>query len=129
GGSSGYSSGGGSSGYTSGGGGGGHGYMAAGGFGSGGGGSQPGMQLKQLYKNSFGYQSMLMGGGFMKKDLTGFGPAGTQTSKKWHGYGKALLRNKSGYHGGDKLTNVRVEASGAPDEYKDSYVTMIANTM
>lgn len=126
-GSGGYSSGGG----QGGGGGGGGGGHSGGGGGGGGGGQKAPMQLNQLYKNSFGYQSMLMGGALMfKKDHTGFGPAGTHTSKKWRGFGRNLLnKSKSGYgHGGDRLTNVHVVASGATDEYKDSYLTMIADT-
>lgn len=98
---------------------------------SSGGHKKPSMQLNQLYKSSFGYQNMLMGGGFMGKDRTGFGPSGTHTSKKWRGFAKGLLsKAKSGYgKSSDKLTNVHVVASGATDEYKDSYLTMITNTL
>ena len=104
----------------------------SGGSGGGGGSYRPAMKFNQLYTNSFGYQNMLMGGGFLRAD-DGFGPAGMQTSRKWRGYGRSLLRSKSGYGGygggGDRLTNVHVVPSGAADEYKDSYVTMIADTL
>ncbi|KAJ6222803.1 hypothetical protein RDWZM_001348 [Blomia tropicalis] len=114
-----------------GGGGGGGGYGGRGGRAMGGGGRnhyKP--MVGQLYKNSFGYQNMLMGGGFMKMD-NGFGPAGMHTSKKWRGFGRNLVSKKGGggyQSDGEKLTNVHVVASGATDEYKDSYLTMIADT-
>lgn len=161
GGSGGYSGGGGSGGYQSGGGGGRGGRMAVakypkgrgggrggrmvrykvGGGGGGGGGQrympslmkQPKLMpnIKQLYTNSFKYQNMLMGGGFLKSD--GFGPSGKHTSQKWKGYAKVLIsnikQNGPGGYGGDKLTNVEVVPSGATDYYMDSYVTMIANTL
>lgn len=112
--------------YGGGGGGGGHG----GGKYGGGGGRGMKAHIGKLYRNSFKYPNMLMGGGFMKSD--GFGPSGQHTSKKWRGYGRGLIstaHHSKGYMKGDKLTNVRVVKSGATDYYKDSYLTMITNTL
>ncbi|OTF69062.1 hypothetical protein BLA29_003462 [Euroglyphus maynei] len=122
--------------YGSGGGGGGS-YMKGGGGymkGNGGGGKQkykmPSYQ--QLFKNSLKYPNIMMGGGFMKDDP--FGPMGEHTSTKWRGYGRILLKQikesgDGGYGGNDRLTNVHVIPSGASDEYNDSYLTMIADSI
>lgn len=93
-------------------------------------GSKPPGTLNQLYTNSFRYPNMLMGGGFMQPG-DGYGPHGKHTSEKWRGYGKVLVSSGGGGYGsgGDKLTQVKVVPSGATDEYKDSYLTMIADTV
>ena len=86
---------------------------------------------QQLFKNSLKYPNIMMGGGFMKGDS--FGPMGKHTSTKWRGYGRSLLKQikeSGGYNdGNDKLTNVHVIPSGANDEYNDSYLTMIADSI
>lgn len=118
-------------GYMKGGGGGG--YMKGGG--GGGGHSMPKYKMpsyQQLFKNSLKYPNIMMGGGFMKGDS--FGPMGKHTSKKWRGYGRSLLKQikesgGDGYGGNDRLTNVHVIPSGANDEYNDSYLTMIADSI
>ncbi|KAF7490796.1 hypothetical protein SSS_00472 [Sarcoptes scabiei] len=111
------------------------GYGGGGGGGGGGGRSyKPKYRLpsyQQLFKNSFRYPNIIMGGGFMKGDV--FGPQGRHTSRKWRGYGRKLVAAIKQYGGGggyganDKLTFVQVVPSGASDEYKDSYVTLIAD--
>lgn len=73
---------------------------------------------------------MLMGGGFMQTDKSGFGPFGGKTSQKWRGYGRSLVgsANKYGGQGGHKLTNVNIVPTYTQDEYQDSYLTLIADT-